>query len=161
MKLNGRMIGIIASVVLLQASVAHAYKTEVIVKAENKDDFTVVVAAIHQLMQPGGRYEHVSASERAAIDQRFTDMGAIFQQYGSVAQMNPDAKVRLFNDQEFVNGTLTHRDNKRLVCEHVAPVGSHIPRTTCRTYGEIMQSHRDTEDTLIQMRRVQESRGKG
>jgi len=159
MKLNGWMIGIVAAVVLLQVGVAYAYKTKAIVKAENKNDFVAVVAAVHQQMQPGGRYEHVSASERTGIDQRFNDMQALFDKYGTVGQMDQPAKVQLFNDQEFVNATLTHRDNKRLVCEHIAPVGSHIPRTTCRTYGEIMQDQRDTQDMLDKMRQVQTPRG--
>lgn len=158
MKLRGRMIGVVAVVVLLQAGVVDAYKTEVIVKAQDKDDFAAVVIAIHQQMQPGGRYEHVSAGERSGIDQHFSDMQTLFDKYGSVGQMDQDAKVRLFNDQEFVNGTLTHRDNKRLVCEHVAPLGSHIQRTTCRTYGEIMQSQHDTQNTMDRMRQVQETR---
>ncbi|HZX71206.1 MAG TPA: hypothetical protein VFE77_10355 [Rhodanobacter sp.] len=158
MKLNRWMIGIIAAVVLLQVGIVYA-KTKVIVKAENKEDFTAVVAAVHQQMQPGGRYEHVSASERTGIDQHFNDMQSLFDKYGTVGQMDQKTKIQLFNDQEFVNATLTHRDNKRLVCESVAPVGSHIPRTTCRTYGDIMQSQHDTEQTLIQMQRVQESRG--
>ncbi|HZX71859.1 MAG TPA: hypothetical protein VFE77_13685 [Rhodanobacter sp.] len=159
MKLNRWMIGIITAVVLLQVGVVYAYKTEVIVKAENKDDFATVVAAVHQQMQPGGRYEHVSASERTGIDQHFNDMQALFDKYTTVGQMDQNAKVQLFNDQEFVNATLTHRDNKRLVCEHIAPVGSHIPRTTCRTYGEIMREQRDTQDMLDKMHQVQAPTG--
>jgi len=161
MKLNGRMIGIIAAVVLLQVGVVHANKTKAIVKAENKDDFTAVVAAVHQQMQPGGRYEHVSASERTDIDQHFNDMQMLFDKYGTVGQMDQNAKVQLFNDQEFVNATLTYRDNKRLVCENIAPVGSHIPRTTCRTYGDIMQSQRDTQKVLMNMHQVQETKSGG
>lgn len=159
MKLNRWMMGIIAVVALLQVGAVYASTTKTIVKAENKDDFVAVVAAVRQQMQPGGRYEHVSATERTGIDQRFNDMQALFDKYGTVGQMDQNTKIRLFNDQEFVNATLTHRDNKRLICEHVAPVGTHIPRTTCRTYGDIMQSQHDTEQTLIQMQRVQESRG--
>jgi hypothetical protein len=161
MKLNGWMIGIIVAVALMQVGIVQASKTKVIVKAETRDDFVAVVAAVHQQMQPGGQYEHVSASERASIDQHFKDMQGIFDKYGTVAQMDEKAKIRLFNDQEFVNATLTKRDNKRLVCEHVAPVGSNIPRTSCRTYGDIMRSQRDTNRMLNDMRRVQETRGGG
>lgn len=154
MKLKGHVVGVFAAVVLLQVGAAQAYKTEVIVKAENKADFIAVVAAVHQQMQPGGRYEHASAKERDAIDAHLADMQSLFDKYGTVAQMDQGAKIQLFNDQEAVNGALTYRDNKRLVCESVAPVGSHIPRTTCRTYGQIMQSQRDTQQVMSQMQQV-------
>jgi len=50
--------------------------------------------------------------------------------------------------QEEVNGILHHNDNNRLVCEHVAPVGSHLPVTTCRTYGEILGQRRADQKFL-------------
>lgn len=159
MKLNGRMICILATIMLLQVSVVHATKVKVIVKAQNKQEFAAVVAAVHQQMQPGGRYEHVSASEAVNINQRFADMQTLFDRYGTVDKMNQNEKIQLFNDQEFVNAALTKRDNKRLVCEQIAPVGSHIPRTSCRTYGDIMQSQRDTQQVLMKMQQTQPSKG--
>ena len=53
-----------------------------------------------------------------------------------------NTKVQLFNDQEAVNAILTHRDDERLVCENIAPLGSHIPRTTYVTYREAERRRR-------------------
>ncbi|WP_449427573.1 hypothetical protein [Rhodanobacter umsongensis] len=144
---------------LLQASAVYAYKTEVIVKAENKSDFTAVVAAVHQQMQAGGRYEFVDQGERQKIDASFADMQSLFDKFATVAQMDQGAKVQLFNDQETINAILTHRDDKRLVCESVAPIGSHIPRTTCRTYREIELERSNTERLQQQMLQVNTPRG--
>ncbi|OOG36388.1 hypothetical protein [Rhodanobacter sp. C05] len=154
MKLRFWLVGAVVGAALLQASAVYAYKTEVIVKAENKSDFTAVVAAVHQQMQPGGRYEFVDKGEREKVDANFADMQSLFDKYDTTAQMDASAKVQLFNDQEAVNAILTHRDDKRLVCESVAPLGSHIPKTTCRTYREIEQEHRDTQNFQQQMRQV-------
>lgn len=151
MKLKSWLMSALVGTVLLQASAVYAYKTEVIVKAENKDDFTAVVAAVHQQMQSGGRYEFVDQAERGKVDASFADMQLLFDKYGTVAQMDQNDKVQLFNDQEAVNAILTRRDDKRLVCESVSPVGSHIPRTTCRTYREIELERRNTQNFQQQM----------
>lgn len=154
MRLKPWLIGAIVGAALLQASAVYASKTEVIVKAQNKDDFTAVVAAVHQQMQQGGRYEFVDKGEREKVDASFSDMQTLFDKYGTVAQMDENAKVQLFNDQEAVNGILTRRDDKRLVCESVAPIGSHIPRTSCRTYREIELEHHQTQNFQQQMQQV-------
>lgn len=158
MKLRSWLAGVVVGVALLQASAVYA-KTEVIVKAENKDDFTAVVAAVHQQMQAGGRYEFVDQGERQKIDASFADMQSLFDKFATVAQMDQGAKVQLFNDQETINAILTHRDDKRLVCESVAPIGSHIPRTTCRTYREIELERSNTERLQQQMLQVNTPRG--
>lgn len=153
------LVGAVMGMTLLQASAVYAYKTEVIVKAENKSDFTAVVAAVHQQMQAGGRYEFVDQGERQKIDASFADMQSLFDKFATVAQMDQGAKVQLFNDQETINAILTHRDDKRLVCESVAPIGSHIPRTTCRTYREIELERSNTERLQQQMLQVNTPRG--
>jgi len=56
---------------------------------------------------------------------------------------------------------LTHRDNDRLVCESIAPVGSHIQRTSCVTYGQKMRDEREKVRMMDRMRQVQNSRGGG
>ncbi len=163
MKLNCRMTWAFAAsmMMLCSGAVLAGSKVDVIVKAQNKDDFAAVMQAVHQQMEPGQRFEHTTAKERSEIDARFADMQSMFDKHATVDQMNPDEKVQLFNDQEAINATLNNRDNDRLVCEHVAPVGSHIPRTTCRTYGQIMQSRRDTQQMMNKMQQVQEARGGG
>lgn len=152
MKYRGWLFG--AAVGVLFPLMAHAYKTEVIVKAENKADFAAVVAAIHQQMAPGGRYEFVDNTERTQIDGTFGDMQSLFDKYGTVAQMNQTAKVQLFNDQETVNAILTRRDDKRLICRSMPPTGSLIPKTSCKTYREIQVEQRGTRDYMQRLQQV-------
>ena len=147
MKLKTWLIGVAVGAVLLQVGIVQA-KTEVVVKADNKDDFTAVVAAVHQQMLPGGHYQFASEKDRAAVDTQFGAMQSLFDKYGTVAQMDESAKVQLFNEQEAVNAILTHNDSNRLVCEHVAPLGSNIPKTVCKTYGQIQQEQRDSQHYL-------------
>jgi hypothetical protein len=152
---------LVASMLLCSGAVFAGSKAEVIVKAQNKDDFAVVMQAVHQQMQPGHRYEHTTPKERNEIDARFADMQSMFDKHATVDQMNQEEKVQLFNEQEAINAILSNRDDDRLVCESVAPLGSHIPRTTCHTYREIMQSRHDTEQVMNKMKQVQELKGGG
>lgn len=130
----------------LQIGVALA--DEAVVKADNKDNFQAVVAAINQQMAPGGRWEFVGAGERATIQQRFHDMGRLFDKYGGLAQMDENAKSELAADQDAVNQILTQRDGNRKICTSEAPTGSNIPRTTCRTYAQTERERQDTQQFL-------------
>jgi len=154
MKPRNWLLAMLAGGLLLQAGIACAYKTKVVVKAENKADFAAVVAAIHQQMVPGGRYEFVDQGERTKIDASFGEMQALFDKYDTVAQMDQAAKVQLFNDQEAVNAILTRRDDKRLICRTLPPTGSLIPKTSCRTYREVEAERMGTQNY---MQRLQQS----
>lgn len=163
MKLKGGLIGVFAVAVMLQMGgvQAQASLPKLAVNADNKADFTAVVAAVHKEMLPGGRYDLISEKERGVVDSHLADMQSRFDKYNTVDKMDPNAKIQLFNDQEVVNTTLTHRDNERLICESIAPVGSHIQRTTCVTYGQKMQNERDRLHVMDQIRHVQNLRGGG
>jgi hypothetical protein len=122
---------------LTAATCAFAGDNQPIVKATTKDDFAAVVAAVHQQMGQGGRWQYIDNRGRETIDGRFADMQALFNQYGSVDKMDSTAQVRLYNDQEAVNDILTRDDANRKVCHEEEPIGTHIPQRVCRTYGEI------------------------
>jgi len=158
MKLKTWLVGVAVGAALLQVGMVQA-KTDVVVKADNKDDFTAVVAAVHQQMLPGGHYQFTSNKDRADIDTQFGAMQSLFDKYGTVAQMDQNAKTQLFNDQQAVNAILTHNDSNRLVCEHVAPLGSNIPKTVCRTYGEIQQEQRDSQHYMDSYQQVPQFKG--
>jgi hypothetical protein len=145
----------------LQMEVAQAAKTEEILKADDAAQFSAVVVAVQKGMLPGGRFEYVENKEHDTVNMRLADMQALFDKHGTVAQMEMNTKVQLFNDQEAVNAILTHRDNERLVCNHDAPLGSHIPRTVCQTYGELERQHRLDVDYMTTLKQVPDHFGHG
>ena len=81
-----------------------------VVKADTAENFAAVVAAIHQQMQPGGRWEYVDSQERATINGSFGDMQALYDRFGSVDKMDQAARMRLLADQNTVNAILTRKD---------------------------------------------------
>lgn len=127
-----------------------------VVKADSKENFEAVVAAIHQQMQPGGRWQYIDAHERATVDGSFADMGKLYDQFGSVDKMDQNAKVRLLADQSTVNAILTRKDGDRLICQTVMPVGSHLPVKTCKTYAQI-QAEQNGAQEFLRNRAVQNS----
>jgi hypothetical protein len=144
-------MGILAGVLVL-ASV-HAGADEVIknrVAADTAEQFAQVAAAVREEMDAGGRYEYISRDDKAKALADLDTMGAMLQKAGSVAAMPQHDKVQLFNTQENLNGVLTHSDRNRLVCEHKAPVGTTIPRTTCQTVAEIEQNRKDGQHAVYE-----------
>jgi hypothetical protein len=119
-----------------------------VVKADSKENFDAVAAAIQQQMQPGGRWQYINRRERATIDGSFADMRVLYDKFGSVDKMDQSAKIRLLADQSTVNAILTKKDGDRLICETNTPVGSHFPVKTCKTYAQVQAEQRNAQQFL-------------
>ncbi len=120
------------------------------VSADTLEKFQTVAEEVRSDMNTGGRYEYISADNKTQAENDLTAMAAMLQKSGSVAAMTQPEKVKLFNTQEHLNGILTHSDSNRLVCEHSAPVGTSIPRTTCQTVADIEHARRTSRDYIKQ-----------
>lgn len=153
MRINTWVIGLLLGTTCLAPSLSRAGVEQAAVKADNKADFAAVVAAVKEEMVPGGRYEFVSSSERKTIDANLAEMQLLFDKFGSVAGMDKEAKFQLYVDQEDVNAILTHRDDRRMVCNSERPIGSLIPKRTCRTYGAIQRDRENAQEEMIRSAR--------
>lgn len=142
---------LVGSFTLLFAASAWADKViEKPVAADTPEKFTQTIAELHDEMNAGGRYEFIRADDKAKVENDLDAMAAMLKKSGSVAAMTQVEKVQLFNTQENLNGILVHNDSNRLVCEHKAPVGTSIPRTTCQTVGEIENTRKATNRMMNQ-----------
>lgn len=151
-----RSISMAALGLVLMASSAVAKKdVEKVVVADSAPKFELLVEKIHSQMGEGERYEFMSKRDRQAVDMSFKKMAAILTTNGSVDAMNDDEKIKLFNEQEKVNGLLARNADDRLVCTEVAPAGSHIPVKSCKTAREI---ERDRNNSRRDMRDMNNSR---
>ncbi|MEZ5461342.1 hypothetical protein [Dokdonella sp.] len=123
---------------LMFASPLSAKKAEEkAVVADTPEKFEVLVLAVREEMAPGKRYEFLDRRNRETVNHQLDLMQQMLIEAGSVSAMDQETKVKLFSMQEEVNGILARNADDRLVCTHVAPVGSHIPKTTCHTVREI------------------------
>jgi hypothetical protein len=118
------------------------------ITADTPAGFAETATQVRLDMQKGGRYEFMRNSDKQRVNALLNLMAAQLDHAGSVAAMNTETQVQLFNEQEQVNGLLKHNDADRLVCESRAPVGSHLPVTTCRTFGEIERGRSDAKKAV-------------
>lgn len=118
------------------------------VRADTRTRFAAVATAVRKEMSPGGRFEFVSRLERQTVERRLADMQALFNRYGAVDKMDANSKVRMFNDQEEINGILTRNDSNRQICTREMPVGTHFPKMVCETYGELRREQMRTTEFL-------------
>jgi hypothetical protein len=116
--------------------------------ARTLESFNKDAARIEKDMESGGKYGYISQSEKGRVVTQLGEMRKLLTAHADASDMPEDAKIALVNAQEEINGILSHNDNNRLICQHVAPVGSHRPITTCKTYAEIMAQHRAMEHEM-------------
>ena len=148
-----RLIAIASMVGVVVLASGPAFADEVIknrVSADTLEKFQPVAAEVRGEMSTGGRYEFITPQDKVKADIDLNAIAAMLQKSGSVGAMTQPEKVKLFNTQEHLNGVLTHSDRNRLVCEHSAPVGTSIPRTTCQTVAEIEQNRKDGKEEIKQ-----------
>ena len=144
-------LGILSMLVLGPALALAASKETVNEKrvvADTAEKFALVASEVREEMKTGGRYEFIRPDNRVKAEADIDKIGSLLQQSGSVDAMNQDLRVQLFNAQEHLNGILAHSDSNRLVCERVAPVGTNIPVTTCKTFGEVERMRHDAQQYM-------------
>ena len=125
----------IVAAALLFASPLYAKKKppEDAIQANTYENFEPLVAKIRGEMVTGERYEFLSNTDRDTVNTILDEMSKMLQKSGSVEAMKGEDLAKLMSEQEKVNGILARNADDRLICTHVAPVGSHIPKTTCIT----------------------------
>lgn len=127
---------LLVTVAVVSIASANENYHEKAINADTKEKFEEISATVRKEMEDGGRYEYVKPDERKTIDRKLSEIDALFAEKDSVQGMKQDTKVKLFNAQEVVNSILTRRDRDRVICKNEAPLGSHIPVTSCHTYGQ-------------------------
>jgi hypothetical protein len=127
---------------------ATAQKPDPVLTAQTKETFDKQAAGIRAQMAPGGRYQFIKPDEKHTVEERLSTIDGILTKHVSDGKINADEKIQIVNSQEEINAILSQRDSKRLVCEHKAPTGSHRVQNVCRTYGEIEEERRNTQDFI-------------
>jgi hypothetical protein len=141
-------VAVAAGVAFCGAAGAKENSREKAFNADSRDKFEAVAADVRRQMESGGRYQYVKPEERTKVDTALAEMSTIFAANESVASMPEETKIKLFNDQEVVNSILTQRDGERVICKKEAPVGSHIPITSCHTYAQEVEARDGTRKQM-------------
>jgi hypothetical protein len=92
-----------------------------------------------------GRYAKMPDVEKREVIGVLDRMSRLLEGVESAADMTPEGRVALLNNQNLVNILLTKADNdQRVVCRRGTTVGSHFRTTQCETVAERRERHRLT-----------------
>lgn len=152
---------LILALVMFAAPLQAKKAVEKVVVADTAEKFEALVEKIHGQMADGERYEFMNNRDRQTVDMSFKKMSAMLTTSGTVDAMSEDEKIKLFNEQEKVNGLLARNADDRLVCTHVAPVGSHLPVKTCKTVRQIKKDQSDSNRDMNNMQNNRLNLGRG
>ncbi|HZX90093.1 MAG TPA: hypothetical protein VFE67_05580 [Rudaea sp.] len=158
------MLKLFCAIVCLLLSAAAYADDQVIEKplvAQSLAGFDQEATEIRAGMHEGGRYEFLKADDKSKIEARLNSMHALLEKHASQNDLNSADKIALVNAQEEVNAILKHNDSNRLVCESRAPIGSHLPVKTCRTFGDIEMQRQDAMKTRSDLDKSRVNKGGG
>ena len=151
----------IACLLLSAAAFADDQVIEKPLVAQSLAGFDQEATEIRAGMHQGGRYEFLKGDDKAKIEARLNSMHALLEKHQNQNDLNSSDKIALANQQEEVNAILKHNDSNRLVCESRAPIGSHLPIKTCRTFGDIEQQRQDAMRTHSDLDKSRVNKGGG
>jgi hypothetical protein len=147
-------IGALAGLMLM-ATAARASDSAPTLAASDYSGFHAQALVIRRDLAGGKLYSELDPRQRdevlAALDRIDTALAA----KGNIDAMPEEAKLRVFNDQELVNATLTKgREDSRLLCTRETPVGSHRPVVSCETVAERRRLRDRSQDTMRTLQRA-------
>ena len=104
--------------------------------AVTSEAFEAQVARVHAEMAPKGRYDSITATDRAAVDADFERIGALLRGKESGKPFTDRDQLELANAQERINALLTRNDGDRLVCGLEQRTGTKFKQKVCLTVRE-------------------------
>ena len=144
---------LVASASPASAMMASAGKTSGSDALDVSGSFAEQRQAIEKKLADGKTYSELEGKDRALVKEALGRISEALESSGGVAALSETQMAAVFNDQETINNILTRAgDDSRLICDRVAPVGSHRKVTSCLTVAERRRMRENTQDN---MRKIQ------
>jgi len=105
------------------------------------------------------QYNEIGPDDRLKVQAALNRIRARLAGQETVAQVNPQARTDIYNDQQLINTILTraHADS-RMVCRRERTVGSNMPQQVCMT---VAQRREAMEASKEMLRNANRGPGKG
>ena len=141
---------------LVTASFAAIASTPLGTRLDLKNAFDVQRGAILAALADGETYAEIKTEDRRKVGVALDRIAEVLAGRPSAASLSEAEKVAVFNEQEVVNTILTRaRADSRMVCTREKTVGSHRTTNVCYTVAERRRMREQTQNALIDNRRVQ------
>lgn len=125
-----------------------------LVKADART-FPSAKAQIEKDLADGKTYGELTATKKREVLAALERIEDVLAEAASVEALPTEAKVKLINDQEFVNTVLTQgREDSRLICRQETKTGSHRRTPKCQTVAERRRELESSQDALRGHQRI-------
>ena len=99
-------------------------------------------------------YSELTRTQREQVTEALDRIEALLRGVRAVSELEEKQRIQLFNDQDYVNTTLTKaRADSRTICRRETRVGSHRPTTRCNTVAEIRRERESSQSDLREHQR--------
>jgi hypothetical protein len=117
--------------------------------------FPSAKAQIEKDLADGKTYSELTATKKREVLAALERIEDVLAEAPSVEALPTEAKVKLINDQEFVNTVLTQvREDSRLICRQESKTGSHRRMPKCQTLAERRRELENSQDALRDHQRI-------
>jgi Skp family chaperone for outer membrane proteins len=97
-------------------------------------------------------FEALTKDQRASLAAAQSELRDILEGRATMAELDVDAKLRVFNAHERVLALITQAEDDRLVCEQKKRLGSHRHQLVCRTARQLREDRDNTQNELRRTR---------
>lgn len=100
-------------------------------------------------------YSEISTEDKSSVQAAIDRIRVQLGDHASAAEVNPEARTQIFNDQELVNNLLgrAHADS-RMVCRRERSTGSNRMQQICMTVAQRREATENSRDALRNFHRV-------
>jgi len=128
-------------------AVGSAMADDAIHGVQSKQDFIAMKAKVTRDLADRKEYNEIAPNDQKTVIATLDRMDARWQKADDFAQLSPEDRVGMANDQEVVTTILTHASaDSRVVCERIEPIGSKLPKNVCRTVAQMRREQQEAQD---------------
>ena len=116
---------------------------------QSKQEFMAMKAKVNKDVGDGKHYKEISPEDQKVLMTTLARMDERWQKADDVAQLNPNDRVDMANDQEAVTTITQHASaESRVICERIEPINSHLPKNVCKTVAQIRREQDKSQDSM-------------
>ena len=138
---------IIVAIMLLAAGTAYADDQQLTML--NKHDFMAMKSQVSKDFDQDKRYREIAPADQETVKKTLARMEMRWQKSEDTAQLSPDDRIEMVNDEQLVNTILQNASaDSRTICERSEPIGSHRPQTSCKTVAQMKREQEKSQSSM-------------
>ncbi|MEA9586878.1 hypothetical protein VC279_15550 [Xanthomonas sp. WHRI 10064A] len=124
------------------------------VDVEAQPPFAEQAEQVRLDLRSGEKYSELGTDDRSRVLSALQRIETALQSRPAPAELTPESKMAVFNDQALVNALLSKAgEESRMICQRVRAVGSNLSTTQCMTAAERRRLRENNKDELTRMQR--------